>query len=391
MHKIKDHKFKGISLETLLKKLVSEYSFILSFLLLLIIASVVNKNFFTWTNLTNIFVQSSMIGLISMGMSMVISAGLIDISVGSQVALIGGFGILVLNQTASLFLMVVFCCIFGILIGTVNGLLTTKGGMPAMVATMAIAIGVTIPGLADPKEGIWIEASFSGIRNINIRHLLESEFGIAVYIDNDAQACALAEKLFGSCKSTKNFIYMTISNGVGGALFINDDLYYGGFGNAGEIGHCIVVEDGNQCNCGNKGCLEMHASGPALVRNYIELGGSSRYFGKLIDAKNIAELAYKGDEIAIRTFELEGYYLGKIIALISNVINPEKVIIGGGVSLSFSLFEKSLKETLRNHIYLSANKNLEISPSQFGSNGGIFGATAIAICGKDNKYNWGVS
>lgn len=139
MHKIKDHKFKGISLETLLKKLVSEYSFILSFLLLLIIASVVNKNFFTWTNLTNIFVQSSMIGLISMGMSMVISAGLIDISVGSQVALIGGFGILVLNQTASLFLMVVFCCIFGILIGTVNGLLTTKGGMPAMVATMAMS------------------------------------------------------------------------------------------------------------------------------------------------------------------------------------------------------------------------------------------------------------
>ena len=253
-----------------------------------------------------------------------------------------------------------------------------------------IAIGVTIPGLADPKEGIWIEASFSGIRNINIRHLLESEFGIAVYIDNDAQACALAEKLFGSCKSTKNFIYMTISNGVGGALFINDDLYYGGFGNAGEIGHCIVVEDGNQCNCGNKGCLEMHASGPALVRNYIELGGSSRYFGKLIDAKNIAELAYKGDEIAIRTFELEGYYLGKIIALISNVINPEKVIIGGGVSLSFSLFEKSLKESLRNHLYVSANKNLEVSASQFGYNGGVFGAASIAICGKEHKYNWGL-
>lgn len=93
-----------------------------------------------------------------------------------------------------------------------------------------IAIGVTIPGLADPKEGIWLEASFSGIRNINIRHLLENEFGIPVYIDNDAQACALAEKLFGSCKSTKNYIYMTISNGVGGALFINDNLYYGDLG-----------------------------------------------------------------------------------------------------------------------------------------------------------------
>lgn len=253
-----------------------------------------------------------------------------------------------------------------------------------------IAIGVTIPGLADPREGIWLEASFSGIRNINIRHLLENEFGIPVYIDNDAQACALAEKLFGSCKSTKNYIYMTISNGVGEALFINDNLYYGGFGNAGEIGHCIVVEDGNQCNCGNKGCLEMHASGPGLVRNYINLGGNSHYNGRLIDAKQIADLAYKKDETAIKTFELEGYYLGKILALISNVLNPERVILGGGVSISFSLFEKSLQKSLRNHIYVSANKDLEISPSQFGYNGGIFGAAAIAICGKEHKYNWGL-
>jgi len=138
MPKIKESKIKGISIEFLLKKLVSEYSFVLSFLLLVIIASIANKNFFTWTNISNIFVQSSIIGLISMGMSMVISAGQIDISVGSQVALIGGFGILVLNVTGSLIIMILFCCVFGILIGTINGLLITKGGMPAMVATMAM-------------------------------------------------------------------------------------------------------------------------------------------------------------------------------------------------------------------------------------------------------------
>ena len=138
MLKIKESKFKGLSIEFLLKKLVSEYSFVLSFFLLVIIASIVNKNFFTWTNISNIFVQSSIIGLISMGMSMVISAGQIDISVGSQVALIGGFGILVLNATGSLIIMLLFCCVFGILIGAINGLLITKGGMPAMVATMAM-------------------------------------------------------------------------------------------------------------------------------------------------------------------------------------------------------------------------------------------------------------
>lgn len=248
------------------------------------------------------------------------------------------------------------------------------------------SIGVTIPGLADPKKGIWIESSFSGIKNINIRDILESEFGLSVYIDNDAQACALAEKVFGACKENKDFIYLTISNGIGGAVFANNSLYYGGFGNAGEIGHCVVVENGFQCNCGNKGCLEMHAAGPAIVKNYIELGGGSKPSDKIIDAKYISGLANEGDEIAIKTFDMVGKYVGKVIGTVCNMLNPQKVIIGGGVSLSFPLFEKSLKETVKNFIYNSANKDLEIQASQFGYNGGMLGAAAIAICGKDHRY-----
>ncbi|AEE90910.1 ABC-type transporter, integral membrane subunit [Tepidanaerobacter acetatoxydans Re1] len=122
----------------LYKMLITEYSFILSFILLVIIAASVNKNFFTWTNISNIFVQSSMVGLIAMGMSMVISAGLIDISVGSQVAFIGSFGILVLNNTGSIFIMLLFCIVVGFILGGLNGLMVTKGGIPAMIATMAM-------------------------------------------------------------------------------------------------------------------------------------------------------------------------------------------------------------------------------------------------------------
>ena len=122
----------------LFKKLFTEYSFVLSFILLMVIAASVNKNFFTWTNISNIFVQSSMVGLIAMGMSMVISAGLIDISVGSQVAMIGGFGILILNNTKNVWVMLLFCIAFGFVLGSINGLLVTKGGMPSMIATMAM-------------------------------------------------------------------------------------------------------------------------------------------------------------------------------------------------------------------------------------------------------------
>ena len=115
------------------RALTREYSFVLSFILLVIIGAAVNQNFFTWSNISNLFVQGSMIGLIAMGMTMVIGAGLIDISVGSQVALIGGFGIWVMNWSGSILVMLLFCIVFGMAIG----LLVTKGGMPAMVATLA--------------------------------------------------------------------------------------------------------------------------------------------------------------------------------------------------------------------------------------------------------------
>ncbi len=120
-----------------MRKLTREYSFVLSFILLVIIGACVNKNFFTWNNISNLFVQGCMIGLIAMGMTMVIGAGMIDISVGSQVAIIGGFGIWVLNSTHNLFIMLLFCLGFGMAIGAVNGILVTKGGMPPMVATLA--------------------------------------------------------------------------------------------------------------------------------------------------------------------------------------------------------------------------------------------------------------
>lgn len=130
-------KFDHETLKRMGRSLTREYSFVLSFILLVIIGASINKNFFTWNNISNLFVQGSMIGIIAMGMTMVISAGLIDISVGSQVAIIGGFGITVLNRSGSVFVMLLFCIAFGLVIGLVNGLLVTKGGMPPMVATLA--------------------------------------------------------------------------------------------------------------------------------------------------------------------------------------------------------------------------------------------------------------
>ncbi len=129
---------RRINIRQMAGKLVTEYSFVLSFTLLLVIGAVVNQNFFSWANISNIFVQSCIIGLIALGMSMVISAGQIDISVGSQVAFIGGFGVLVLNGTGSAMVMLIFCAAAGTVVGLTNGLLISKGKMPAIIATLAM-------------------------------------------------------------------------------------------------------------------------------------------------------------------------------------------------------------------------------------------------------------
>lgn len=121
---------RRINIRQMAGRLVTEYSYVLSFSLLLVIGAVVNQNFFSWANISNIFVQSCVIGLIALGMSMVISAGQIDISVGSQVAFIGGLGVLVLNGTGSAMAMLVFCAAAGTVVGLTNGLLISKGKMP---------------------------------------------------------------------------------------------------------------------------------------------------------------------------------------------------------------------------------------------------------------------
>jgi glucokinase len=242
-------------------------------------------------------------------------------------------------------------------------------------------LGATIPGLADPIKGLWVEASFSGIRNLPFASLMEAEFGLPVKLENDGNACAKAERLFGCCKGVDDFIWVTVSNGIGGSIFANGNLYAGSSGNAGEIGHVVVEEGPNArlCNCGLSGCAEMHASGLGLAKNYISLGGKWEIDGELPSAKLIDTLARAGDKTAIATYELEGLYLGRAIGAAVNLINPQKVVIGGGVSLGFDLFWPSLAKTLETHVYRNANPALVVEPTALGYNAALLGAAALCF------------
>ena len=239
-------------------------------------------------------------------------------------------------------------------------------------------IGVTIPGLADPIGGIWIYSCFSGIRNVPIANILSKKYGgKPVCIENDVNACALAERKFGICKETKDFLWITISNGIGGGLILDGKIYSGHFGNAGEIGHFNVVEENAfRCGCGNYGCLEAEAAGPGIARRYAAL---LKKESPDLSAKEIAGLAGLGDEAAKSVFDTTGRLIGKAASYAVNLLNLEKVVIGGGVSNSFELLFPSMEAAFRAKIFRDANPQVIIEKTGLGLDAGLAGASALAI------------
>lgn len=254
-------------------------------------------------------------------------------------------------------------------------------GDAALAANAGIrpdSIGANIPGIADPDTGTWVEASFSGLSQIPVAEALREAFHLPVWADNDGQTCTLAERVFGGAQDCDDFLYLTVSNGVGGGIYAKG-LVSGCGNHAGEFGHCVVVPGGRPCKCGRKGCLERYAAGPGIRQTWQEMTGEDK------TAQELAEMARGGDERALQLWDMEGRYLGRVIAIAANLMNPRKVIIGGGISLAFDLFEKSLRDTLREQYYADPNHPLMLMPTPLAYDGGLLAAAAVAFVGAGDK------
>ena len=266
-------------------------------------------------------------------------------------------------------------------------LLTEARDLLAHTGAKPEAVGITIPGLADPAKGLWVEASFSGIRDFPICDEVTKALSLPAYCDNDAQAFSLAELVFGCCRDTKDFIYVNVSNGIGGSIVSGGRLLYGARGNAGEFGHCVIVPGGRPCKCGSKGCLEAYCAGPGLARNYAEAGGAPDEDGKPAEAKLIAQRARAGEALAQSIFDEQGKRIGGVIAKAINLLNPEKVVMGGGIALAFDRFGPALKATVEEEIYNAANPGVDILPTPLGYMAGLYGAAAIAVSRTEHLFD----
>ncbi|WP_274362972.1 ROK family protein [Paenibacillus thermotolerans] len=259
-----------------------------------------------------------------------------------------------------------------------------------------IGAGVTVPGLADPARGMLLHAPYSGWRNVPVRELLLRFWpNMEVFVANDVNACSLGERLFGGASSFRNVLWITVSTGIGMGMILEGGIFEGENGIAGEFGHIVVEWDRPRlCPCGNRGCLEAHASGTAIAgaaKSRIKENGQSAladYFrrnGLPVTAQHVAAAAREGIAEAADIYREAGMYLGRALSSAINLINPGCVVIGGGVGLSWDLLESSLKETLRGSVFGDANREVPILTTALGYEAGLKGAASLVFAKRGEK------
>jgi len=243
------------------------------------------------------------------------------------------------------------------------------------------AVGISVPGMVDSRIGTLIYAPYSGWRDVPVKQIAERHMGLPAFVANDVNACALGEMVFGAARGLRDFAWMTISTGIGGGIVIDGRIYEGGRCVAGEFGHLVVEDDGPVCGCGNRGCLEACASGTAIAARASEAvaSGEETVMCEPLSAKSVAEAARKGDDVAKRIFEKEALYLGKAFSWIINILNPEMLVIGGGVALAADLFLPHARQICKERVISEANKGIPIVVTKLGYNAGLIGAAALAL------------
>lgn len=247
------------------------------------------------------------------------------------------------------------------------------------------AIGVSCGGPLDSKKGIILSPpNLPGWDNVEIVDILQSHYLVPVRLQNDANACALAEWKFGAGNGCENMIFLTFGTGLGAGLVLGGRLYEGAVGNAGEIGHIRLCEDG-PVGYGKKGSFEGFCSGGGLkqlgkivAEKYIASGEKPEWYDRC-DVAEMAEAARRGDEIAKEVFDICGEKLGQGLSVLVDLLNPEKIVIGSIFARCNDLLEKNMKKALEKETLAESAAVCDIVPAKLGENIGDIAAIATAI------------
>ena len=239
-----------------------------------------------------------------------------------------------------------------------------------------IGAGIGIPGPVDRERGTAGSATIlPGWVGLRIADAMQKRLGLPVDIENDANLGALAELTWGAGRDCTNFTYIKAATGIGAGLVIDGALLRGASGTAGEIGHTTLDERGALCYCGNRGCLETVASGPAITRLVAEGNG------EVPSLADVIERAAAGDIRCRRAISDAGREIGVAVAGLCNLINPERVIIGGLLSRAGNILLQPIRESIRRHAVQAAAARVDVRPASFVERAELLGALALALRG----------
>jgi glucokinase len=247
------------------------------------------------------------------------------------------------------------------------------------------AVSLAVPGTVNVAEGVVVKApNVPCLDGFRLAAALESELDWPVILENDANAAAIGEMWRGAGRGHRTLICVTLGTGVGGGIILDGKLWRGADGSAAEIGH-IGVDPfaGVACMCGSRGCLEVYASATAIVRMTRE--ARPRYPNSILHntedltSQKIYQAGREGDELAIEVFRRMGVYLGIGLASLINVLNPEIVVIGGGLSNGWDLFEQHMRQQVIERAFPIPARRVKIVRAECGDDAGLLGAARLAF------------
>ena len=250
-------------------------------------------------------------------------------------------------------------------------------------------IGIGVASMVDFAGGRVVESVNLPLKDVQLRDLLQQRFAVPVVIDNDATAACIGEHVYGAGVGARDMLMLTLGTGVGGGIISGGRPLRGASGAAAEIGHMIIDVNGPKCpaNCPNRGCLEAYAAGPAMgaaARVAAELEpesalGRALAAGRTVDSKLLTRLALEGDAGATAVLERTGEYLGAGLVTLSNIFDPELIVIGGGAAAAGDLLFEPARRVLAARALPPARDRVRVVPAALGPDAGFIGAAALAL------------
>lgn len=241
-----------------------------------------------------------------------------------------------------------------------------------------VGIGIGVGGKIDHRNGILLESSILDLQNVNLTVDLNQHFDVPVYLENDVNAFTLGEKFFGSGAAYSNFICVSMGDGIGAGLYLNDELYRGSHHIAGEFGHIRITDeqDALRCSCGKRGCLEAYTSSRAIMEKYSESAGKSASTGGI---PQLIDLFDEKDKAAVDTFTTAGRYLGEGLAMLVNIFDPSAVIIGGEGMNYFRCMEEEIRRSLKENTVYGLSDEIDLIPVLSDDNLWIRGISSLVF------------